>query len=177
MLGNDVVDLAEADEKSNWKRKGFLDKLFNEEEQGEILSSINPTNQLWLFWSMKEAVYKIVNRATKNRFFSPLKFNCYLAAANEGIVYYEDICFYTKTKSTNNYIHTIATRDLFIFDEIQIRFYQNNANYIKRYNDLSLNFRFEKDNFGIPKLIERNTQTEHITSVSHHGKYLAMVYL
>jgi hypothetical protein len=33
MIGNDVVDLALAQKESNWKRKGFLNKLFTSVEQ------------------------------------------------------------------------------------------------------------------------------------------------
>ena len=33
MIGNDIVDLALAQKESNWKRKGFLDKIFTLQEQ------------------------------------------------------------------------------------------------------------------------------------------------
>ena len=33
MIGNDIVDLDLARKESNWKRKGFLDKIFSLQEQ------------------------------------------------------------------------------------------------------------------------------------------------
>ena len=33
MIGNDVVDLRRALVESNWKRKGFLTKVFSDSEQ------------------------------------------------------------------------------------------------------------------------------------------------
>ena len=41
MIGNDIVDLALAQKESNWKRKGFLNKIFTEKEQLLILNAKN----------------------------------------------------------------------------------------------------------------------------------------
>ena len=38
MIGNDVVDLATAKNENNWRRKGYLEKLFTEEEIAIIKS-------------------------------------------------------------------------------------------------------------------------------------------
>ena len=46
MIGNDVVDLKLAATESNWKRKGYLDKLFSVAEQEYIF---NAENQLKWF--------------------------------------------------------------------------------------------------------------------------------
>ncbi|RZK55784.1 MAG: 4-phosphopantetheinyl transferase family protein, partial [Pedobacter sp.] len=107
MLGNDIVDLDKANTESNWKRKGYLYKLFSSQEQQEILNSSNPETMVWLFWSMKEAAYKIVNRETKERFYSPKKFNV-TANGDHGMVTFEDKTFYTKSEIKDNLIHTIA---------------------------------------------------------------------
>ena len=37
MIGNDIIDLDVAKTESNWKRKGFLDKIFTANEQFQIL--------------------------------------------------------------------------------------------------------------------------------------------
>jgi len=59
MIGNDIIDIAEAKEKSNWQRKGFFKKIFTKEEQSFILNSNNSELMVWLFWSMKESSYKV----------------------------------------------------------------------------------------------------------------------
>ena len=77
MIGNDIVDLNLAKTQSNWKRKGYLDKIFTENEQNLIFESENPTAKVWNLWSRKEAAYKIYNRSTNIRVFNPKKFDCF----------------------------------------------------------------------------------------------------
>ena len=55
MIGNDIVDLALAEKESNWKRKGFIDKIFTPQEQSLIKTSINQEIIIWNLWSRKEA--------------------------------------------------------------------------------------------------------------------------
>ncbi|MGB7841855.1 MAG: 4'-phosphopantetheinyl transferase superfamily protein, partial [Salinimicrobium sp.] len=71
MIGNDVVDLQLASRQSNWRRKGFLEKVFSAEEQQQIIASARPDRLVWLFWSMKEAAYK----AHQRRLQLPRKIN------------------------------------------------------------------------------------------------------
>ena len=47
MIGNDIVDLALAQKESNWKRKGFLDKIFTLQEQLFINLSENQEIEVW----------------------------------------------------------------------------------------------------------------------------------
>ncbi len=46
MIGNDIVDLVQARFQSNWKRKGFVQKIFTQKEQELIFSSKNPENMV-----------------------------------------------------------------------------------------------------------------------------------
>ena len=46
MIGNDIVDLVQARLQSNWKRKGFVEKIFTQKEQELIFSSQNPENMV-----------------------------------------------------------------------------------------------------------------------------------
>ena len=41
MIGNDIVDIAEAKKDSNWQRSRFLDKLFTSKEQQLVHQSKN----------------------------------------------------------------------------------------------------------------------------------------
>ena len=72
MIGNDIVDLELARKESNWKRKGFLDKIFAKNEQLLIFNAENPDTMVWNLWSRKEAAYKIYNRQTQIRGYFPL---------------------------------------------------------------------------------------------------------
>ncbi|TCC94408.1 4-phosphopantetheinyl transferase family protein [Pedobacter frigiditerrae] len=175
MLGNDIVDLDKANTESDWKRKGYLDKLFSSQEQQEILNSSNPERMVWLFWSIKEAAYKIVNRETQERFYSPRKFNV-TSIGNNGIVTFEGKTFYTKSEIKDNLIHTIAAAKAESLNHIQTSFLTNTSDYLSHFNSKSEHYTLEKDANGIPNLVDKINGESHFASISHHGRYLAVVY-
>ncbi len=73
MIGNDIVDLALASLQSNWRRAGYLNKLFTQKEQDYILQAPNPDVMVWTLWTMKEAVYKIIIQQNGQRGYYPLR--------------------------------------------------------------------------------------------------------
>ncbi len=73
MIGNDIVDLQFARKESNWQRPRFLEKIFTEEERHFIHTANDKEVAVWLLWSGKESVYKIIARLEKRRFFAPKK--------------------------------------------------------------------------------------------------------
>ena len=52
MIGNDIIDLKLAAIQSNWQRKGFLNKIFTEEEQRVILNSDNAFQLVWYLFAL-----------------------------------------------------------------------------------------------------------------------------
>lgn len=77
MIGNDIVDLNIARLQNDWERPGLLQKLFTVDEQKFIINSNNQELNVWLLWSMKESVYKAVQRKYKlERFYNPKQFVC-----------------------------------------------------------------------------------------------------
>ncbi len=154
MIGNDIVDLAQASVDSDWKRKGFLDKIFNLEEQFMISSGIHQSVIVWLLWSMKESAYKIYSREAKLREFAPLKLQCSNLIIHDdtatGNVAYDNELYYTKSFFDVNYIHTIASAKPEELEKVEIKI------------------------TGHALFDYKKTKP---TSVSHHGAYLALVYL
>jgi phosphopantetheinyl transferase (holo-ACP synthase) len=175
MLGNDIVDLQLAATQSNWRRKGYLDKIFTSSEQQEILNSSNPEKMVWLFWSMKEAAYKIVNREILKRFYSPKKFVC-KTNGDEGFVNYEDQIIYTKSDIKDNLIHSIAAANSETLANITTSYLVNTKDYVADFNSKSAHYILEQDVNRIPNLVDKNSGNLHFASVSHHGNYLAIVY-
>jgi phosphopantetheine--protein transferase-like protein len=112
MIGNDVVDIDASRIESNWKRKGFLEKIFTPQEQSLIKFSSNPELYVWVLWSMKEAAYKVYNRETGIRGFIPHELSCVLdvvsAQEYEGTVKCRGSIYFTTTTIANGIIHTIA---------------------------------------------------------------------
>lgn len=156
MIGNDIVDLNLALKESNWKRKGYLEKIFSADERFLISSAIDPEIMVWLLWSMKEAAYKVYTRGTKIRTFAPAELCCNNLIIHKktatGKVQHEDKTYFSNSAIEKKYIHTIAARDPAIFDNVKLKissYYPSDSSY----------------------------RASHPASVSHHGNYLALAYL
>jgi phosphopantetheinyl transferase (holo-ACP synthase) len=154
MIGNDIVDLALAQKESNWKRIGFLDKIFTLQEQLFINLSENQEIEVWNLWSRKEAAYKIYNRQSGIRKYNPLQFECFNLNLAIGTVVFENQLFYTKTDITSEYIYTIAVADVENFDIIY---------------DLESTKIIKKQN-GIPFYINENQIIKPV-SKTNHGRF------
>ncbi|WP_309612623.1 4'-phosphopantetheinyl transferase superfamily protein [Flavobacterium sp.] len=165
MIGNDVIDLDLARKESNWKRKGFLDKIFTSKEQLLISKSLNPEIMVWNLWSRKEAAYKIYNRQTQMRSYIPLQLECFDIEEKAGILYGKVICYdtiyFTKTIISLECIETIAVLKSSDFDTIQ---YLNSEVVIIKTN-------------GIPDYYDTKNQVLKSISKSHHGRFEKLVTL
>lgn len=159
MIGNDIVDLETAQQESNWKRKGFLDKIFTSEEQLLILNSDTPETMVWNLWSRKEAAYKIYNRETKISGYFPTKLVCFYESPSSGTVSINNCLYYTQSIITKDYINTVAVTQ------------KENLN---RISVLDIETVIHK-NYGIPYVIDSNTKTTIPVSVSHHGRFIEYV--
>jgi phosphopantetheinyl transferase (holo-ACP synthase) len=159
MIGNDIVDLETAQRESNWKRKGFLAKIFTAKEQLLILNSYTPEIMVWNLWSRKEAAYKIYNRETKISGYFPTKLVCFYESANFGTVSINNRLYYTQSTITKDYINTVAVTQKEVLNRISI---------------LDIGTTIHK-NHGIPYIIDPNTKTQIPVSVSHHGRFIQSV--
>lgn len=152
MIGNDIVDFIQAQKESNWKRRGYLDKLFSPAEQSMILGDNQPDLMLWLLWSMKESAYKINSRRTGLHAFVPARLICDQLSLKErtasGSVCFEGNTYFTQSTFNADYVHTIAAEHREALEKI----------------------RFEISGF------QQQYQRNRFQSVSHHGRYLALAY-
>lgn len=163
MIGNDVVDLALARKESNWKRNGFLDKIFTEKEQLLITKAENSEVMVWNLWSRKEAAYKIYNRQTRIKGFYPLLLECFDLEIIDGITFgkvsIRQQVYFTKTEITSQFINTVAVENVKYFNEIKT--VENRKN-IKKIN-------------GIPSYFEADNVSIKPVSISHHGRFERMI--
>ncbi|WP_264551124.1 4'-phosphopantetheinyl transferase superfamily protein [Flavobacterium sp. N2038] len=163
MIGNDVIDLAQSRIESSWQRKGFLEKIFTPDEQELIKNHPDQEIMVWLLWSMKEAAYKIYNRQTKIREYSPKKLSCIINSLHEndasGEVTYNQNIYYTKTLITSESIHTIAVSVL------------KDINSVIEVKDEGV----VKDENGIPYLATLSSTLLKDISISRHGRFEKLV--
>ncbi|RZL40220.1 MAG: 4-phosphopantetheinyl transferase family protein, partial [Pedobacter sp.] len=173
MLGNDIVDLQLATIQSNWRRKGYLQKIFTEKEQDLIANVKDQDQMVWLLWSMKEAAYKIVNRQSLKRFYSPTKFSCTING-NIGTVTFEHQIIYTRSEISENYINTTATSEH--NRKLERYLLHHPATYIEDFNKLSHKFELTKNEANLPTIQDLLTEEFGPASVSHHGRYVSIVH-
>jgi len=165
MIGNDVIDILQSRQKSNWRRKGFVEKLFTTSEQLLLSQTSDPEILIWLLWSMKEAAYKIYNRQTKIRQYIPQKLDCSIISKNENSVTGKVIClenvYYTKTMISKDSLHTVAVTSA---DHL------NNVIEIEKKDII-------KDKNGIPFLSQPSLHILKDVSISHHGRFEKVVII
>ena len=165
MIGNDVIDLQQSRQESNWQRRGFIEKLFTANEQLLIANDPDPETLVWTLWSMKEAAYKVYNRQTKIREYIPQKLVCTIISKNDYYSTGQVICngnsFYTKTILSKEKIHTIAVSHIGDLDRV-----------IEIENKGIL-----KDKNGLPYLSNVVSDTFQAVSKSHHGRFEKVVTL
>jgi phosphopantetheinyl transferase (holo-ACP synthase) len=173
MIGNDVIDLRLACRESNWQRKGYLDKIFTVAEQDMIWQAAIPADMVWLLWSCKEAVYKIVNRITNVRSYNPVRFRCTaLEQQGEpitGKMLHEAKEYSIVSYRNNSCIHTVAVAHNIFLDKLDI--YTGSELPSHLFADGSL----LKNQDGIPYLMNCCTNSTVPVSISHHGDYFGVV--
>ncbi|GAB4017828.1 4'-phosphopantetheinyl transferase family protein [Spirosoma koreense] len=192
MIGNDIVDLAQARRESNWRRKGFLDKLFTLAEQRLIRNADDPDALVWTLWSMKESAYKLVVQETGQRFFAPHKLICRIvrtdATSIAGYVSYQKT-YSTLSTLTDRYVASVAFPVVshLLFNQVVIPFeqadYQHHRTtirkrikqfYATRFSISEDRIDIHSDELGIPSLIVRDpsgNSSSQVISLSHHGYY------
>jgi len=186
MIGNDIVDFKTAALQSNWQRRGFLEKLFSENEQSLILNSQFPERRLWLLWAMKEATYKAHQRRFNlPRSFDPKQFNCEISARDNtsvfGKIQIRDCSYYTQTFIGEDYLHCIASQFQHKKTEHKILLHSTDikqelilaVSELKKLPQAKISIK--KDRNFIPYLTCDETAINCDFSLSHHGNYSAFV--
>jgi phosphopantetheinyl transferase (holo-ACP synthase) len=188
VTGNDIVDIKIAAAESNWKRKGFLEKIFTLQEQQYLKEAAVPDEMVWKLWTMKESAYKIYTRQHGGRFFAPQKFSCTLFTETTGIVEYDNNSCQTITFTTKDYIYSTARPKKVINAEFMNScFYLPQTALIRqqqfiykkiidRYSSITgevkKNISIAKDKNGIP-FLNGTGNLQIPISVTHHGNYAA----
>lgn len=182
MIGNDIVDLTEAKQKSNWQRPRFLEKLFTAHEQQLIKNSEDSFLMVWRLWSMKEAAYKVYTQIHPSRFYNPKGFECDIE--NErGIVKFKDFKCKVKTQMTSKYV--LSEARLINNSKMTSKVIALKANHPKTkseitksalLNELSKQYQVSKSDlkilkseFGIPAVLVNSKKIQ--VSLSYHGGF------
>ncbi len=71
MVGNDVVDLADADADASTYSPRFDERAFSADERTWLVATGDAARARWELWAAKEAAFKAVKRAHRTAVFSP----------------------------------------------------------------------------------------------------------
>jgi phosphopantetheinyl transferase (holo-ACP synthase) len=180
LIGNDLVDLKQAAVESNWHRKGYLNKICTRTEQQLIMAAAEPPVILWLLWTMKEAAYKVMNRLSGIRSYSPRSFICNGVVTNglqaTATVIFNERSIYIKSEISDQMIHSAAALEKEDLEKLSICYLDNSTDYATHFNRRSAGYSLMKTPSGLPIIIHIASGRKLIASVSHHGKYAAIVY-
>jgi hypothetical protein len=102
VIGNDIVDLALARKESNWKRPGYLNKIFTTKEQLLISSAENPIPWYGIY-GVGGPIKFIIEQGIRGYF--PLNLECAYENSTTGSVACKGYTFYTKTVIDAEKIH------------------------------------------------------------------------
>lgn len=185
MIGNDVVDLTAAARESDWRRKGFLEKVFSEREREVIFGAEDHHQMVWLLWSMKEAAYKARQRAySLPRTIDWQAFECELQGFSSqkatGIVETSRTRFFITADLTSEVIHTTAINHPEIgFKNVLLETSSEMAkkemlqivaqHFSVPVSQLSL----KKNSTGVPAIAHENRKLFDRFSFSDHGRFAA----
>ena len=184
MIGNDIVDLKLAEKQSNWRRKGFLEKVFSANEQAMIFSALEPDLMVWKLWSMKESAYKARLRVQKRIKINPKDFDCQILNDQHGIVHCGTKMYHTRSEMNDDFVHTQARSkeiDTSLFSkviDIDQRFLPSKKLYHALISFIAFHINcdnrdllIEKNSLGIPELYKTGKKMLVLCSLSHHGRY------
>ena len=198
MLGNDIVDLAEARKYCNWRRAGYLNKVFTPREQDWIQQADQPDEWVWLLWSAKESVYKLMRRQGRiERGYAPKK----LALTQwedrgqnpvDSVVTHAGQYCRVQSWRQGGYRHSIALAEEGAWAQLQPGVVEwtsgdwsqqqkqlratLSTRLAEQYGGNSADYEVVKDEQAVPLLLVSGIPAHMPFSLSHHGRYGAFVW-
>ena len=109
MVGNDVVDLADAEAHPDARHPRFDERVFAPCERRRI-ENAEPDGRLrWILWAAKESAYKVAKQRNPASVFSPARFIVELDAGLRGRVRHAGEAFPVQVTLRGDCIHAVAT--------------------------------------------------------------------
>ena len=107
MIGNDVVDLGDAESRVAEHHPRFDERVFTAAER-ELIAASPGERMRWLLWAAKESAYKAARRVDARVVFSPRRFVVHLTRDGALAVQAGAQAFAVEHDGDRHYIHAIA---------------------------------------------------------------------
>jgi phosphopantetheinyl transferase (holo-ACP synthase) len=108
MIGNDVVDLGDADSRIAGHHPRFDARVFAPSERTLIAAAPDGERVRWLLWAAKESAYKAARRADPRAVFSPARFVVSLASETAATVDGAGRTFEVALDADAEHVHAVA---------------------------------------------------------------------
>ena len=108
MIGNDVVDLRDAEVQPGATHRRFDERVFAEPERAAIERSGAPNRLRWMLWAAKKAAYKVARKLDPRVVFSPRRFTVELESDLHGSVCHGDWRFPVVIHEESQAVHAVA---------------------------------------------------------------------
>ena len=74
MIGNDIVDLRDAETRPGERTPAFDTRVFTSAERARIAGAPDPVRERWTLWAAKEAAFKLARKCQPGSSFIPRRF-------------------------------------------------------------------------------------------------------
>lgn len=107
MVGNDLVDLGDAETSAAEIHPRFDTRVFTVEELATLHGSVAPARLRWILWAAKEAAYKLARKEAPV-VFSPRRFRAVLVGSNRAVVTHARRSFAVTIAARRDHVHAVA---------------------------------------------------------------------
>jgi hypothetical protein len=109
MVGNDVVDLSDAEAQPGARHPRFDERVFAKCERQLLGESRDERRLRWGLWAAKESAYKVARRRDPHTIFAPARFIVKVDADLRGRVLLGDEAFPVTIAIAGDCVHAVAT--------------------------------------------------------------------
>lgn len=191
LVGNDVVDLLDAEARIEGLHPRFVQRVFTAEERLRITASSNPQRILWAQWAAKEAAYKLAKKLQSNTIFAHAAFAVKLHKTQDsspfrGLVEFAGMHLPLQIDHGREHVHAVVCDSPTGFDSEALLFAvsarpldENPSNAVREWASevvgahLGHAGQLHIDGSRPPKLMLGDQPLGMDLSLSHHGRWLA----
>jgi phosphopantetheinyl transferase (holo-ACP synthase) len=108
MIGNDVVDLCDADSRISEHHPRFDRRVFHASELALLQADADPERMRWLLWAAKESAFKLFRRRMPGFVFAPSRFIVSLRSPERGSVDADGHRCEVRLRHGRDFVHAVA---------------------------------------------------------------------
>jgi len=108
MIGNDLVDLCDAETRESVLHPRFDARIFNATELAELSRAADRHRLRWTFWAAKEAAFKWLRRHDARAIFAPRSFLVVLDSIERGSVQAASFRLPFRAQQATEFVHVVV---------------------------------------------------------------------